>query len=417
VFTLALALLAFATLACGDDDARTPTTSTGGTGGSGGCPPELCGPVACADGFVADDYGCLPILPDAPCVGATMALPGDTSCKPIATCGDAPWGDIPVEPNTVYVDGSDTGGAADGTAMAPFTTISEALAVAEPSAIVAIAEGQYAESLTVITPVRLWGRCAALVHLQPLDIFDAAVDLQVTAADSEIHGLSITGSMQLLGNTRFEESFVSQTPDNGLFALSAEVLIRRSVFDDNAKLGILMVWGALTFEDSVVRANAARAFGPAVIGSVMPGEDASLTIRDSVIQGLTAYGAVAAGAHVDVERSVIRDIRANGDRFGDGIALKALEDGTGATGRIVDTFIGETARAGVANFVSAVSLERSRFECNLINLNGEEKILSSPVTGPFSFDDRGENRCGCGDERQTCTVLSSGLSPPDIPAP
>jgi hypothetical protein len=346
-----------------------------------------------------------------------MALPGDTSCKPIAACGDAPWGDIPVEPNTVYVDGSYTGGASDGTTTAPFTTINEALAVAEPSAIVAIAEGQYAESLAVISPVRLWGRCAALVSLQPLDIFDAAVDLQATAADSEIHGLAITGSTRLFGGTSIEESLLGQTPSNALFGFQIDISVRRSVFDDNVDLGILILGGALTLEDSVVRASGARSFGPAALKNVMPAKSASMTIRGSVIQGMTSYGVAAFGAAVDIERSVIRDVRAIEAKFGDGIALKAHEDGSRASGRIVDTFIGGSARAGIANFVADLSLERSRFECDLINLNGEEVILSSTITGPFSFDDRGDNRCGCGDEREICAVLSSGLSPPEAPLP
>ncbi len=46
--------------------------------------------------------------------------------------------------------------------------------------------------------------------------------------------------------------------------------------------------------------------------------------------------------------------------------------------------------------------------CNPIALNGEtfESLA-------FTFEDRGGNHCGCGDQQVTCQVSSSNLAPPD----
>ena len=35
-----------------------------------------------------------------------MALPGETECREIMTCGAGRWGDIPLDATTVYVDWS-----------------------------------------------------------------------------------------------------------------------------------------------------------------------------------------------------------------------------------------------------------------------------------------------------------------------
>ncbi len=41
----------------------------------------------------------MPILPAAPCSAGQIAVPGDETCRELASCGDGTWGDIPVESN------------------------------------------------------------------------------------------------------------------------------------------------------------------------------------------------------------------------------------------------------------------------------------------------------------------------------
>jgi len=54
-----------------------------------------------------------------------------------------------------------------------------------------------------------------------------------------------------------------------------------------------------------------------------------------------------------------------------------------------------------------VGLTGTELICNPIALNGEVKS-----TQAATFEDGGDNLCRCGDDVQTCQVLSTGLSPP-----
>jgi len=86
-----------------------------------------------------------------------MAAPGDDACHEIADCGAAPWGAIPVEPSTIYVDAAYAGGGSDGSAQRPFPTIAGGVAAAASGAIVAVAGGSYAESVILQKKVARWG--------------------------------------------------------------------------------------------------------------------------------------------------------------------------------------------------------------------------------------------------------------------
>ena len=113
--------------------------------------------AACPDGFVAADGACRGVVPEELCADGLMAVPGESACRPIVGCGAGTWGDIPVEADTEYVDGS-FGGASDGSSEAPWTSLQDAVDVATPGAIVAVAEGEY-EPVRIETQkaVRLWG--------------------------------------------------------------------------------------------------------------------------------------------------------------------------------------------------------------------------------------------------------------------
>ena len=83
------------------------------------------------------DVGCEPILPAEPCPAGRMAAPGDVACRPVMECAPGRWGDIPVEPNTQYVDAAYADGGSDGSDGKPWTTITQANAEAAPGAIIA----------------------------------------------------------------------------------------------------------------------------------------------------------------------------------------------------------------------------------------------------------------------------------------
>ena len=120
--------------------------------------------------------------------------PGFVSYE-LIDCGDAPWGAIPVEPNTVYVDASYALGDSDGSPGKPWSTLAAAISAAEPGAIVAVAAGTYTADVVITgKPVRLWGRCPTLVTLVGSNPDGAAVSVDAGAAGSEIRGIAVTGA-------------------------------------------------------------------------------------------------------------------------------------------------------------------------------------------------------------------------------
>src|SRR4030095_6383047 len=85
-------------------------------------------PDGCAEGFAHDgEYGCDPIVPPDACPLGLMAVPGETPACPVSPCGAGRWGDIPVDANTIYVDGTYAGLDSDGSEARPWTTVSDAV--------------------------------------------------------------------------------------------------------------------------------------------------------------------------------------------------------------------------------------------------------------------------------------------------
>jgi hypothetical protein len=87
--------------------------------------------------------------------------------------------------------------------------------------------------------------------------------------------------------------------------------------------------------------------------------------------------------------------------FGDGIVF------WNGTGSVRLSLVDANARAGIANFSSAVALEGNTLTCNPIPLNLDE------TEGPAAFDDRGGNSCSCGGEAALCSILQAKLEPPE----
>ncbi|HZO12696.1 MAG TPA: hypothetical protein VFB62_05550, partial [Polyangiaceae bacterium] len=127
-----------------------------------GIPPD-----GCAAGFVHDgDDGCEPILPEEPCAPGLIAVPGDPQCRPVMPCGEGRWGDIPLEATTQFVDARYAGGASDGSAERPWTTIGDAVAAAPENGLIAIGAGTYSEDVVVAyKTLRIWGVCPDQVEI------------------------------------------------------------------------------------------------------------------------------------------------------------------------------------------------------------------------------------------------------------
>jgi hypothetical protein len=486
---------------------------------------------ACADGFLTDgDGGCRAVLPDEPCPSGLIAVPGDTTCREIAACGEGTWGDIPVEANTQFVNAAYAGGDSDGSAAQPWTTIQEAVIAAAPSAIVAVAAGSYLEAVRIEDkPVRLWGRCPAMVEIVgPTALPFAAVQVFTAAHGSEIHAVALTGAglgltalvdvraehlwihdtaglgvvvQRDLGDVALElnDSLIERTVDVAIFVTGNAVTMDRTAVRDTfldaqglsgkafslretgGIAGVAVVRGCLferAREGAIAVVNSDALIEASVIRDTLPRDDGSLgrglslegdlmsstaraTLVSSLLAGNTELGALVAGAELVMVDTTVRDTLPAADDQGLGRGIHAqknqlnqslltiehslidanfeaglsawesivtlrssivrstapeVRDGDAGDGivlwdqaaqlTLLDSLVDSNARAGVSNFGGSAVIGNTRLRCNVVDLDGEA------VPGAFSFDDLGDNGCGCDDEPLPCKVLTTSLSPP-----
>ncbi len=343
--SLAAAVAASLLVACTDDVepvAADGGAGEGGSGGSGGedsgcgpsektlpageCQPAGVPPTMCGEGFVSDgDGGCVAVLPDTPCEPGTMALPGETACRPIAACGTGPWGDIPIDGESAiqFVNQSYAGGDSDGSEQKPWTTITEAVNTAEPNAMVAVAEGTYAEMVHVgQRAVRLWGRCPSRVQIvgDPYGIVVGSEEPSSDTGGTEIHRLAMTAPEMVLVVSNTMDLVVDQvrihdSGDAGLIMAPAwgpaSATVSRSLIEHTAGVGISAASSPLDVSETVIRdiVGGPLGEGRAIAAERISTGPLSLTVRSSVIERATGIGIGIAGIEATIEATVVRETR------------------------------------------------------------------------------------------------------------
>jgi hypothetical protein len=80
---------------------------------------------------------------------------------------------------------------------------------------------------------------------------------------------------------------------------------------------------------------------------------------------------------------------------------------------ISQSFSGNNARAGMANFGAFSRLAGNIFQCNAFDLAGEPWDPNSPPAVGYAFEDAGLNTCGCPSGSDQCVTQSAGLAPPE----
>jgi hypothetical protein len=206
-----------------------------------------------------------------------MALPGDIGCQPIADCGTGTYGNIATDGSTEHVNAAYAGGASDGSAAAPWTSIQQGIDAAADGAVVAVAAGSYTESLVINDKaVSLWGRCPEQTQVSSVD--EAALRLFVGASGSTVRGL------RLIGNTY------------GLWAASIDAFTLRDLWlsgDDCALLLTRSGSGGATAER--IRIDDSPVHAVAVVGGELAIEQLFAEGSDTTIGG---FGVVAAADNV-----------------------------------------------------------------------------------------------------------------------
>jgi hypothetical protein len=343
----------------------------------GVCIPAGVPQDGCGEGFVHDgDRGCEAILPEGPCPPGLMAVPGERTCRAIATCAAGRWGDIPVEPDTEYVDASYSGTDSDGSALKPWTTLQAAVDAASSGAIVAIAQGSYVEDVKVSDkPVRLWGVCPTLVEVVGTGVALGALRVFPGADGTEVRALSIRGGAMgffmdgaldvLVDRVRVHDNaWRGINVDNSLGPTGAT--LRASLLEQNHEAGIFTSGSEVTVETSVIRFTQLN--GRGLVGRGMSvqqqpftGVPSTLLLRASVLEQNHEIAVFLEGSEATVENSVVRTTQPDGlGLLGNGLDVESHPINDAASTLLLRTSLVEQNHSiGVLNEGSEVTVENS----------------------------------------------------------
>lgn len=377
-----------------------------------GVPADQCG-----HGFVAsDDGGCTPVLPELACDEGEMALPGDGTCRPPAGCGAGKWGDIPLEPSTLYVE---AGASGDGSQSTPYGSIAQAIQAAATGQQIAVAAGTYDEQVVVSgKAVRLWGRCPERVLIT--SSADFTIDLVGGAHGSEVHNVSVTAPSVAIAvsdavdvliegvwvreagffgidientlgpaSAMIVNSLIERATSAGLAAFDAPVVVdglevrdtraaadgsggrgvsvqavgptaesrfSRSVFVRNLEAGAVVVSASASFDSCVFDDNLPQA-STQLAGRGLSATGAQVTVDRSVFRRNTDAGLhLAVDTVASVRRSVVSDTNSSSTtmRYGQGIVAQGASQVD-----ISDCLITRNRDGGVVDMGTAVSVSRS----------------------------------------------------------
>ncbi|RLB64280.1 MAG: hypothetical protein DRI90_04940, partial [Deltaproteobacteria bacterium] len=202
-------------------------------------------------------------------------------------------------------------------------------------------------------------------------------------------------------------------------ATPATAAISHCLIDGNRDAGLFVSGSDVTVEGTVVRRTTpdiTSSYGRGITTRPFPetGRRSALWLTTSVIAENTDVGVFVGGSDATIDRTAVLDTLALPDgTVGDGITLISRLDSFAAV-QLIDSQVARTARAGLSNFGSTLTLQRVHVDCCPIALNGEQDYpyLATLVSLPFTFQDWEGNVCGCGPDQAACQVLSSGLAPP-----
>lgn len=202
--------------------------------------------------------------------------------------------------------------------------------------------------------------------------------------------------------------------------IRADVTLTSSLVEQNHEHGIYLAGSDLTLRSTVIRDTLPRALDgtmgrglnaqyscPVTLGCD-PSRTSIVHAEGSLFERNHDINVMVLGSTATLTDTVIRDTaaRASDSLFGDGLAVFAQR--TSADASLTNCRIGSSARAGISNFGGAVSLESTAIRCAAFALAGETHEGTDA-----SYEDRGQNQCGCPEADGSCQVISANLEPPD----
>lgn len=354
-----------------DDDARTmnactvpcptPEAVTEPTEPMPPAPPML---TPCPTGWVETPIDDLTVCepPARTCNGDQLI--DQTQCDGVSSACEANgWpSSVPNDRPVLYVD-ENAMGVGVGTMMAPYTTITEALANAPATVVLAIRRGNYAPAgLTIDGDVEIIGGCAAETQI---DLAANVMRLDAAGSVLRVRDVTIRGgrpAVEIGANhtleatdTVFEQSGTAGTPV--LPVSGGTLMLQRVVFDRPAGTAVSAVGGTVTAGYVTISDGGGAGFDLS--------QGVMATISDTVVENVADHAlAIAAQADVTASRClfdqatddtidvdtatvrldqvVVRDGRAQNMRDG-----RALHLNDGAEGTVARSFFTRTDTSGV----------------------------------------------------------------------
>jgi hypothetical protein len=315
--------------------------------GNEGCVPV--GPAACAPGLSpsAAGVGCEDTPPAAACGPSERETASSAACAPIGDCA-APF---PPSNATLFVDAAFSDAQLDAT---HFRQLGDAVKVAPADAVIAVAPGVYQESVAPAVPLRIVGKCAAMVELRSPAGGDQP-GIYVARKAVSVSGVTLRGypvaaaHAQQGGNLTLEDSIVVEARGSGVLVDAAKATLRRIKVDDT-------------------RVNAAGKQG----WGVAAGAKSTVTLDDvTILRGTDGVFVSTLGTQVDIARSVIARQSPVGSNRASGVRV-VVQGQVNVDSSVVRDVIGDGAIVadGGTGVVSNSVLRGSRVQGNLARGHG-----------------------------------------------
>jgi hypothetical protein len=244
---------------------------------------------------------------------------------------------------------------------------------------------------------------------------DAGV--RVLASDVTLESTVVRGTVPDPQDRVVRGVDIQALPHNG----SADVLDRATIHmhactvEQNSGAGMAIVGSDATIESSIVRAGQPRkdgTFGRGISVQSYRSERSVVSITASVIDDNAEVGVFVSGSDATIGRTLIRaTAQTPAGNFGDGVAV-ASQDSIGASVGLQGSRIESSDRAGVSSFAGNATIDTTTFECNAVDLDGENQNGAS-----YAFSMAAGVVCGCSGKSAACQVANDSLASPAVLTP
>lgn len=318
--------------------------------------------AACPDGQIDDGGACVP-----------------------EACGIGPWGNAPIDADTVFVL---EGGTGNGSIDAPMGSIAEAVALASTRAskTVAIGAGRYREALDLnetVDGVRVTGRCRELVALD-------GSELPRRNPRPLLYVNGLDGRRNLTPDVLFANLSLVGAPDIGIFVDDTALTLQRVDVISARTAGVFFAQSSASLDDvriidtriepdtgvgrglyvtdgSDVDARSVEILGAAERGIYVSRDGTRLTLADSRILAVGDQHRVTRSAAVTVATGA--ELDATGLEIDATVGAGMLIDGAGTQLRLRD--------GSVRGTLTPANADAANAECGLFVQNGANAELEN----------------------------------------